>query len=141
MALRTPELNTKILTVTSLTKLFFQHCKAPIIGVTGTKGKGTTSSLIYGILRKEGIRAWLGGNVGTPLLSKVEDISSTDIVVLELSSFQLEDLTVSPHIAVVLKVTQEHLANFDPLATNYHESREAYVEAKNLLSDIKTLLI
>ncbi len=130
MAIRTAELNMKGLTVTSLTKLFFQHCKAPIIGVTGTKGKGTTSSLIYDILVKEGKHAWLGGNVGTPLLSQVENISPSDIVILELSSFQLEDLTASPHIAVVLKVTQEHLANIDPLATNYHESRDAYVEAK-----------
>lgn len=130
MSLRTPQLNSMGFHLTSLTKLFFEHCKAPIIGVTGTKGKGTTSTLIYEILQKDGIRAWLGGNVGTPLLSRVEDISSGDIVVLELSSFQLEDLNRSPHIAVVLKVTQEHLANIDPLAGNFHQSRDEYVEAK-----------
>ncbi len=116
--------------VTSLTKIFFDECSAPIIGVTGTKGKGTTSTLIYEMLKHEGKKVYLGGNVGTPLLSKVDEIKSGDLVVLELSSFQLEDLTKSPHIAVVLRITQEHLANFDPLATNVHESRLAYIEAK-----------
>jgi len=133
MALRTPELQEakrRGVPITSLTKLFFKHCRATIIGITGTKGKGTTSTLLYEMLKKDGKRAWLGGNVGTPLLSKVKEIEPADIVVLELSSFQLEDLTQSPHIAVVLKITQEHLANFDPLANNYHISREAYVDAK-----------
>jgi UDP-N-acetylmuramoylalanine--D-glutamate ligase len=116
--------------ITSVTKLFFELCKAPIIGVTGTKGKGTTSTLIYEMLKKGGKTAYLGGNVGTPLLSVVKQIQSTDWVVLELSSFQLEDLTQSPHIAVVLSITQEHLANYDPLATNFHRTRDAYVEAK-----------
>lgn len=115
---------------TSLTKLFFNFCKAPIIGVTGTKGKGTTSTLIYEMLKSQGMTAYLGGNVGTPLLSKVDDISKDSVVVLELSSFQLEDLDKSPHVAVVLRVTQEHLANYDTLATNFHLTREAYVKAK-----------
>ena len=116
--------------ITSLTNLFLGNCKAPVIGVTGTKGKGTTSSLIFEMLKKEGKSVWLGGNVGIPLLSHVRSIRKSDIVVLELSSFQLEDAHISPHIAVVLKITQEHLANFDPLASNFHENREAYVEAK-----------
>lgn len=129
---QTPELvaASNTVEVTSLTKLFFKHCKAPIIGVTGTKGKGTTSTLIRDILQESGMHAWLGGNVGTPLLSKVHDIAPSDIVVLELSSFQLEDLTQSPRVAVVLKITQEHLANYDPLATNFHGTRQEYVEAK-----------
>lgn len=133
MSPRTPELidaQKKGSIVTSLTKLFFAHCPSPIIGVTGTKGKGTTATLIHNILETGGKRVWLGGNVGIPLLSRVRDMKRTDIVILELSSFQLEDLTQSPHIAVVLKITQEHLANFDPMATNYHESRESYVKAK-----------
>ena len=116
--------------ITSLTKLFFECCRAPIIGVTGTKGKGTTSTLIYEILKTGGKTVYLGGNVGTPLLSLVDTIKNDDWVVLELSSFQLEDLTQSPHISVVLTITQDHLANFDPLATNFHESRDAYVAAK-----------
>lgn len=130
MNLRTPEFQTLRNKLTSLTKIFFDECPAPIIGVTGTKGKGTTSTLIYEMLKTVRSSVWLGGNVGTPLLSKVRDIKPDDIVVLELSSFQLEDLTKSPFIAVVLKVTQEHLFNFDPLASSYHVSREAYVDAK-----------
>ncbi|MBU2544696.1 UDP-N-acetylmuramoyl-L-alanine--D-glutamate ligase, partial [Patescibacteria group bacterium] len=116
--------------ITSNTALFFELCQARIIGVTGTKGKGTTSTLIYEILKSTGKQVFLGGNVGTPLLSKVRDIQSSDWVVLELSSFQLEDLQQSPHIAVVLPITQDHLANFDPLATNFHSSQKSYVEAK-----------
>ncbi len=116
--------------ITSLTKLFFELCKAPIIGVTGTKGKGTTATLIAEMLRESGEHVHLGGNVGTPLLSKIKDITEDDWVVLELSSFQLEDLSKSPHIAVVLRTTQEHLANFDTLATNFHPSKDAYIEAK-----------
>ncbi len=116
--------------ITSLTKLFFDLCKASIIGVTGTKGKGTTSTLISLMLKQSGKNIYIGGNVGIPLLSQVDTITPHDFVVLELSSFQLEDLTKSPHVAVVLKITQDHLANFDPLATNMHESRQSYIEAK-----------
>jgi UDP-N-acetylmuramoylalanine--D-glutamate ligase len=133
MSLRLPELVSRLKEgkdITSQTKLFFSLCAAPIIGVTGTKGKGTTSTLIATMLTAAGKTAWLGGNVGTPMLSKVRDIKPSDTVVLELSSFQLEDCRQSPHIAVILKTTQEHLANQDTLATNFHESREAYVEAK-----------
>lgn len=133
IALKTPQLMDSVARgqcLTTLTKLFFTHCPAPIIGVTGTKGKGTTSSLIKHMAQTAGKKVWLGGNIGSPLLSHISDITPSDTVILELSSFQLEDLDESPHIAVVLKITQEHLANFDPNATNYHESREAYVEAK-----------
>lgn len=124
--------------ITSLTKLFFAECKAPIIGVTGTKGKGTTSTLIAKMLEADGKTVHLGGNVGTPLLSRVDQIGPNDWVVLELSSFQLEDLTQSPHIAVVLRTTQEHLANFDKLATNFHPTKEAYVEAKKSIVRYQT---
>jgi UDP-N-acetylmuramoylalanine--D-glutamate ligase len=67
------------------------------------------------MLEADGKKVWLGGNVGVPLLSNVKKIKPTDFVVLELSSFQLEDLKQSPHIAVVLRTTQEHLANKDKL--------------------------
>lgn len=116
--------------VTSATQLFFELCKAPIIGVTGTKGKGTTSTLIYEMLGKKYARVYLGGNVGKPLLSQADVIRRSDWVVLELSSFQLEYLRMSPHIAVVLRITQDHLANFDKNATNFHPTRKAYVKAK-----------
>lgn len=133
MLLATPEFQafTKLgKEIFSLTKIFFDECQAPIIGVTGTKGKGTTSTLIHEMLIAQGKHAWLGGNVGTPLLSQVRRIQPMDIVTLELSSFQLEDLHKSPHVAVILRVTQEHLANFDRNATNFHESRTDYVKAK-----------
>lgn len=133
MSLRLPEL-AKLARrgreITSATKLFFELSKAPIIGVTGTKGKGTTSTLIARTLEAAGRTVWLGGNVGVPLLSKIPEIRASDIVVLELSSFQLEDLTASPHIAVVLRTTQEHLVNQDTMASNFHVDRKAYVEAK-----------
>jgi UDP-N-acetylmuramoylalanine--D-glutamate ligase len=124
--------------ITSLTQLFFNHCKASIIGVTGTKGKGTTSTLIYEMLKEDGKKVWLGGNIGVPLLSSVSRIHTSDIVILELSSFQLEDCTFSPHIAVVLKTIPDHLANFDSRATNYHENKEAYFAAKQTIVRYQT---
>ena len=135
MALWLPELVElrKTGKLTSNTRLFFSLCPAPIIGVTGTKGKGTTSTLIYEMLKAKGKTVFLGGNVGTSLLSQVQTIKPEDWVVLELSSFQLEDLDRSHQIAVVLRITQDHLANYDPLATNYHPTRQDYVAAKKAI--------
>lgn len=127
-------------TITSLTKIFFDECRAPIIGVTGSKGKGTTSTLIFEMLHKDGKKAYLGGNVGTPLLSRVREIEPDAWVVLELSSFQLQDLTKSPHIAVILRTTQDHLFNFDKNATNFHPTRDAYVQAKKPIVRYQTSL-
>jgi UDP-N-acetylmuramoylalanine--D-glutamate ligase len=137
IALDTPafvSLDSSKTVLTSVTKLFFQQCVAPIIGVTGTKGKGTTSTLIAQMLKHTGKQIWLGGNVGVPLLSQVRQVKKEDLVVLELSSFQLEDLTQSPHVAVVLPITQDHLANVDPLASNAHATREDYVRAKQSIA-------
>ena len=107
--------------ISSLTKLFFELCPCPIIGVTGTKGKGTTASLIYEILKSK-TKAFLGGNIGTPPIAFLGKLSKENIVVLELSSFQLQDLEKSPHIAVILDIKVDHL--------DYHLSRNEYVEAK-----------
>jgi len=109
--------------ISSQTKLFFELCKAKIIGVTGTKGKGTTSSLITKILEAGGYKVWLGGNIGRDPFEFLEQISPSDIVVLELSSFQLQDLAQSPHIAVVLAITPDHL--------NHHKDFEEYIRAKS----------
>jgi len=111
------------LLVTSQTKWFFEHCPAKIIGVTGTKGKGTTASLIYEILKRQESRTYLTGNIGKDQPFDFLDIlTENDWVVYELSSFQLQDLTVSPHIAVVLMITEEHL--------DYHQSLQEYLAAK-----------
>ncbi len=120
--------------VTSQTQVFLEECRAKIIGVTGTKGKGTTSTLISKMLEADGRTVYLGGNVGVPLLSHVDAITPNDWVVLELSSFQLEDVTIAPTIAVVLRITQDHLANYDALASNFHPTREDYVNAKTSIA-------
>lgn len=108
--------------VTSQAKLFFDLCPCKIIGVTGTKGKGTTCSLIYEMLKKEGKDVYLVGNIGKPPLDILDKLNTHSIVVFELSSFQLLDLTKSPHIAVMLMVTREHL--------DYHKDTNSYIDAK-----------
>ncbi|HVT01543.1 MAG TPA: UDP-N-acetylmuramoyl-L-alanine--D-glutamate ligase [Patescibacteria group bacterium] len=116
--------------VTSATQIFFDLCKAPIIGITGTKGKGTTSSLIYEMLKKQGMDAYLGGNIGIPPLDFLKSLKPVSRVVLELSSFQLQDLTKSPEIAVFLMVTSEHL--------DYHKDVAEYVDAKRNILRFQT---
>lgn len=133
MPLNTPQLveaKKDGVTISSQTKLFFDLCPCPIIGVTGTKGKGTTATLIYEILKKSGYDVYLGGNIGLSPLDFLEKLTADSHVVLELSSFQLEDLEKSPQIAVVLMVTSEHLASQAPDSPNYHKSLANYIKAK-----------
>ncbi|MGC8826754.1 MAG: UDP-N-acetylmuramoyl-L-alanine--D-glutamate ligase, partial [Anaerolineae bacterium] len=108
--------------LSSETELFFSLCPAPIIGITGSSGKTTTTTLVGEILRAAGERTWVGGNIGDPLLNYLDEIGPNDRVVMELSSFQLEHLRVSPHIAAILNITPNHL--------DRHESMEAYINAK-----------
>ncbi|MBI4098367.1 MAG: UDP-N-acetylmuramoyl-L-alanine--D-glutamate ligase [Candidatus Levybacteria bacterium] len=120
--------------ITSQTKLFFDLSPTKnIIGVTGTKGKGTTSSLIFEMLKTEGKDAYLGGNIGVPPFEFIDKLNSDSWVVLEMSSFQLQDLSKSPHIAVVLMITSDHLDGYGN--RNYHDTVEDYVSSKrNILN-------
>lgn len=119
--------------VTTSTNEFFRVCpSANIIGVTGTKGKGTTSSLIGLILQAAGYRVHVGGNIGIPPLDLLKHhIQPTDWVVLELANFQLIDLKFSPHIGVCVMVVPEHL--------NWHTDMEEYVAAKQTMFRFQTV--
>jgi UDP-N-acetylmuramoylalanine--D-glutamate ligase len=115
-----PELASKI--TTSLNE-FLDKCPSPnTIGVTGTKGKGTTSSLIAKILKAAGKKVHLGGNIGVAPLELLPKVKADDWVVLELSSFQLSDVKYAPHIAVCLMVVSEHL--------DWHADFQDYTSAK-----------
>jgi UDP-N-acetylmuramoylalanine--D-glutamate ligase len=106
--------------IITATQIFFALNKKPTIGITGTKGKSTTSALIFHLLKTAGIQAQLLGNIGTPILEGIN--TNAEISVIELSSFHLEDLRVSPNIAVLLAIAPEHL--------DHHGSTTAYIEAK-----------
>ncbi len=120
-AVKTPGLpKSKVrLPYTTATNIFMAQNRVPTIGVTGSKGKSTTASLIAHLL---GRRAKLLGNIGKPMLEELLGKSRPEVYVLELSSYQLDDLTVVPNIAVVTNLFPEHM--------NYHGSEEAYYEAK-----------
>ena len=120
-----PELQAEIkrgAIVTTEIELLMKMCPSKIIGVTGSDGKTTTTSLIYAILKDAGYNTYLGGNIGTPLFTKLEEMQPEDIVVLELSSFQLMGMEVSPNIAVITNITPNHL--------NIHKDFEEYIDAK-----------
>lgn len=108
--------------VTSEMEVFFELCPAKIVAVTGSDGKTTTTSIIAEMLRAQGKRVHLGGNIGTPLLPLIEEIDADDVVVVELSSFQLISMRKSPHIAVVTNISPNHL--------DVHKDMDEYIEAK-----------
>src|SRR5260221_1051754 len=116
--------------ITSQMDIFFDNCPSKIVGVTGTKGKGTTSALIYEMLKTAGTDAYIGGNIGKPPISFLDTLTPQSIVVLEMSSFQLMDIRKSPQVAVMLMVTSEHL--------DYHATTEEYVDAKRNILNFQT---
>ena len=95
-------------------------CK--IIGITGSDGKTTTTTLTYEILKNAGYKTYLGGNIGIPLFTKLNEIKPEDIIVLELSSFQLMGMEISPEIAAITNITPNHL--------NIHKDYQEYIDAK-----------
>lgn len=108
--------------LTTEVELLMKMCPCKMIGITGSDGKTTTTTLISEIIKKAGYVCHTGGNIGTPLFIKLEEIKPEDVVVLELSSFQLMGMEVSPDIAVITNVTPNHL--------DIHKDYEEYIEAK-----------
>ena len=108
--------------VTSEIEMLMEMCPGTVIGVTGSDGKTTTTSLIYEILKQKGYTCYLGGNIGTPLFTRLNEMKEEDYIVLELSSFQLMNMKISPKISVITNITPNHL--------NVHSSYEEYIDAK-----------
>lgn len=124
LAVKSPSIDFALLKIpyTTLTNIFFANAKGKIIGITGTKGKSTTTTLIYEMCKREGLNVFLGGNIGEPAINFLDQLNDDSWTVLELSSFQLQDLKYSPHIAIILMIAPEHL--------DHHLSMEDYVAAK-----------
>ena len=108
--------------ITSEMEVFMELCPATMFGITGSDGKTTTTTLISLILKQAGYNVYLGGNIGTPLLDRIDSIRPEDMVVLELSSFQLMSMRKSPDIAVVTNITPNHL--------DVHKDYQEYIDAK-----------
>ena len=108
--------------LTSEIEMVLQMSPSTVIGVTGSDGKTTTTTLIYEIIKAKGYKCFLGGNIGTPLFTKIEEMMPEDVVVLEMSSFQLMGMEISPQISVITNISPNHL--------NIHKDYEEYIEAK-----------
>lgn len=133
VAIRSPGIRKELISIpyTTATNLFFSLVRGKTIGVTGTKGKSTTASLIAHILQEGGLRVHLVGNIGRPMLTSLDDSNNTDdIWVIELSSFMLDDIQYSPNIAVTVSLYPDHL--------DYHDTKERYYAAKKqIIKNIK----
>ncbi|MCR5528434.1 MAG: UDP-N-acetylmuramoyl-L-alanine--D-glutamate ligase [Saccharofermentans sp.] len=125
MRVETPELQEAVrkgAVLTSEMELFIDLCPATVFGITGSDGKTTTTTLVSEILKHAGYKVWLGGNIGTPLLDKVDEMTEEDMVVLELSSFQLLNMKQSVDVAIVTNVTPNHL--------DFHKDYDEYISSK-----------
>lgn len=108
--------------ITSEIEMVIKLTPSKVIGITGTEGKTTTTSIIYEIIKKAGYKCFLGGNIGKPIFTIIKDMKPEDIIVLEMSSFQLTNMNISPEISVVTNIFPDHL--------NVHSSYEEYREEK-----------
>jgi len=110
-------------------QIFIDECPATVIGITGSAGKSTTTALVglmaqkHFEMKNSNHHAWVGGNIGNPLIDDLDQMQDDDLVIMELSSFQLELMTTSPQIAAILNITPNHL--------DRHSSMQAYIEAKS----------
>jgi len=133
LAVKSPGVKKSLITIsyTTATNIFFANNQNKIIGVTGTKGKSTTASLIYHILNTSGITSHLVGNIGRPALELLTSpINKNDVIVMELSSYQLDDIYYSPHFIVITSLFPEHM--------DYHGTVDSYYDAKrNILARVK----
>jgi len=116
--------------ITSEMEEFIKYCPCKIIGVTGSDGKTTTTSLIYELLKKQGYKTFVGGNIGNPLLPRINEMSKDDRVVLELSSFQLMTIHESPQVAIVTNISPNHL--------DIHKDMKEYIQAKKNIFKYQT---
>lgn len=108
--------------VTSETELFFDLCPCKTYAITGSDGKSTTTTLVKEFFERDGKKVFFGGNIGKPLLSRIEEITENDVAVVELSSFQLISMRESPYAAAITNITPNHL--------NVHGTMEEYIESK-----------
>lgn len=108
--------------ITSEIEMLIKLCPGTVIGITGSDGKTTTTSLTYAILKEKGYDCYLGGNIGIPLFTKLNEMTPESIVVLELSSFQLMNMEISPNISVITNISPNHL--------DIHKSYEEYIDCK-----------
>lgn len=121
------------ISLTNDSQIFMESVAAKVIGITGSAGKTTTTTLVGEIAKRSLLddqKVWIGGNIGLPLIDHIEEIKPTDLVVTELSSFQLELMTISPHIAAILNITPNHL--------DRHENMKAYIESKSHILQFQT---
>jgi UDP-N-acetylmuramoylalanine--D-glutamate ligase len=120
--------------ISSPTNLFFENCRATTVGITGTKGKSTTALLVAKLLENNNKKVFVVGNIGDPMLDVLDAADKDSYCVVELSSFQLQDLEFKPDIAIILPILIDHL--------DYHKTESEYVEAKrNILKDDQQLVI
>jgi len=132
VAIKSPGVKPELIKIpyTTATNIFLSNAKGKVIGVTGTKGKSTTSTLIYKMLKEDKKDAYFGGNIGQSSLDFLDKLNDHSWTVLEMSSFQLQDVKLSPHIAVMLMIEEEHL--------DYHKTFATYLDAKRNIFRFQT---